>query len=101
MAQGKSGASSAEAYDTEAILSRAWTQSSELASATWGNTLEYVGVQSSMVYMALLGTVAVALLVCTLYVISRITDKDPYLYNKGKLGRLERQSVYNTSKKSC
>lgn len=31
----------------------------------------------------------------TLFVITRFFDPDPYLYNKGKLGRLEAQSIYS------
>lgn len=101
-AQGKSGAfATAEAYDARAILSRAWDQSSEVASATWGNMSEYLGGQGSMVQMAGVGAFWAVVLACTLFGISRVMDKEPYLFNTGKLGRLEGQSSYNTSKKCC
>lgn len=47
------------------------------------------------------GAVVAVVLACTLYVISRVMDKEPYLFNGGKLGKLEAQSTYITQKKTC
>lgn len=47
-----------------------------------------------------MGAAAAAVAGFTLYALSRYFDRDPFLFDNGKLGKLEAQSAY-LAKKSC
>lgn len=66
-----------------------------------GKIAEYVELEDSLLPMVGVGAVAASVIVCTLYVVSRCFDSDPYLFNGGKMGKLEARSTYNINKKCC
>lgn len=88
------------AQGTGAILMGAREQASDLATVAYGKMSEYVESQQSLGHMVGVGAAGAAVLACTVYVASKCLDREPYLFNNGKLGKLEAQSVYNT-KKCC
>lgn len=85
----------------QAILGRAWSQASEIAASASENMSGYVESKGAWLQMFGVGALGAGVLACTLYVISRVMDKEPFLFNGGKLGRLEAQSVYVKQKKAC
>lgn len=54
----------------------------------------------SLVPLFVLGAGAAAVAAFTLYLLGLYFDRDPFLFNGGKMGKLEAQSVY-TNKKRC
>ncbi|CAM9852392.1 unnamed protein product [Ascophyllum nodosum] len=79
-------------------LPTVWSQATDFAMVVRQKFLEYAGSEESALPMIGTGLLVGTLTVCTLYGLSRYFDPDPYLYNGGKMGKLEAQS---THKKTC
>lgn len=82
-------------------MSTLWSQASDVASILCEKMSELTGSPDPMLVMVGAGAAIAAVVICTLYVMSRYFDCEPYLFNDGKMGKLEATSVYNASKKRC
>lgn len=78
-----------------------WGYASAIATAVREKILECSGASEENGTMVLFGVGAVgaALAAFALYLLSLYFDRDPFLFNGGKMGKLEAQSIY--TKKSC
>ncbi|CAM9945738.1 unnamed protein product [Ectocarpus sp. 6 AP-2014] len=72
-----------------------------IATAARDKILECSGAEpDSHLPLIILGAMGAALVAFTLYLTRLCFDRDPYVFNGGKMGKLEAQSVY-TNKKRC
>lgn len=80
-----------------------WGSVSEFAIAMRDKILECAGASAEdrMLPLVAVGAAAALLAAFTLYVLSRYFDRDPFLFNGGKMGKLEAQSIYTANKKQC
>lgn len=100
---GKQGAMAAAAGGVGGTpaLTALLSQASEVSGMLCGKMSEYVGSQASTILpMVGCGALIASLVFGTLFALSRYMDKDPFLYNNGKMGKLEAQSAY-ANKKRC
>ncbi len=76
---------------------------SEVAIALRDKILECAGASAEDGMLPLVGVGAAAALLAafTLYLLSRYFDNEPFLFNGGKMGKLEAQSIYTANKKQC
>lgn len=82
-------------------MSTLWSQASEVAGIVCEKVSELTGSQDPMLATVGAGAAAAAVVICTLYALSRYFDGEPYLFNDGKMGRLEASSIYSAGKKQC
>lgn len=80
----------------------AWTCASAIASTVRDKVLECAGAtaEDGVLPLVFVGAAAAMLAASTLYVLGIYLDKEPFLFNGGKMGKLEAQSCYTTDKKS-
>lgn len=72
-----------------------------IATAARDKILECSGAEpDSPLPLIVLGAMGAALLAFTLYLSGLYFDRDPFVFNGGKMGKLEAQSIY-TDKKRC
>lgn len=76
------------------------TQTCDFVSLMYEKLVECTATMGSYLPIVGAGLLVGTMTMCTLFVMTRFFDPEPYLYNKGKLGRLEAQSIYS-SKKAC
>lgn len=87
--------------DSSYDVSGAWAYASAFAATVREKMLECSGASEENGTMLLfaVGAVGAAMAAFALYLLSLYFDKDPFVFNGGKMGKLEAQSVY--SKKCC
>lgn len=82
------------------FLTTLLSQASDCASVVREKLTEFAGCEDSLFPQIGTGMLVATLAVCTLYGLSRFFDPHPFLYNGGKMGKLEAQSIYS-AKKNC
>jgi len=76
---------------------------SEFAIAMRDKILEFAGAsaEDGMLPLVAVGAAAALLAAFTLYLLTLYFDREPFLFNGGKMGKLEAQSIYTANKKQC
>lgn len=79
----------------------AWACASALATTVRDKVLECAGAtaEDGLLPLVCVGAAAAMLAAFTLYALSVYLDREPFLFNGGKMGKLEAQSCYTTEKK--
>lgn len=93
------GGRDAAAAGTGTSASALASQAMEFANVVYEKLSECIRSSDTLMPMVAVGAAAAAVAAFTLYALSRYFDRDPFLFDSGKLGKLEGQSVY--LKKSC
>lgn len=80
-----------------------WSCASSIATAVREKILECAGASTAdgILPLFLIGAAAAVLAAFTLYALRLCLDKEPFLFNGGKMGKLEAQSCYTREKKCC
>lgn len=86
---------------TGASASALASKAMEFANVVYEKLSECIGSTDTLMPMVAMGAAAAAVAGFTLYALSRYFDRDPFLFNNGKLGKLEAQSAYLANKKAC
>lgn len=96
---GVDAATAVKGVDT---LDGAWAYASAIATTVRDKVLECAGAsaQDGIAPLVLVGAAAAMLAAFTLYLLRLYLDREPFLLNGGKMGKLEAQSCY-TEKKCC
>eukprot|EP00903_Cladosiphon_okamuranus_P014306 g13288.t1 len=91
----------ATAQKEAGTLDGTWAYASAIATTVREKVLEYAGAtaEDGVLPLVLVGAGAAMLAAFTLYLLSVYLDREPFLFNGGKMGKLEAQSCY--TKKSC
>lgn len=81
----------------------AWAHASAIATTVREKVLECAGAtaEDGMLPLVVVGAGAAMLAAFTLYVLGVYLDREPFLFNGGKMGKLEAQSCYTADKKCC
>lgn len=81
----------------------AWAFASAIATTVREKVLECAGAtaEDGVLPLVLIGAGAAVLAAFTLYLLGVYLDREPFLFNGGKMGKLEAQSCYTTDKKCC
>lgn len=81
----------------------AWAYASAIATTVREKVLECAGAtaEDGVLPLVFVGAGAAVLAAFTLYLLSVYLDKEPFLLNGGKMGKLEAQSCYTREKKCC
>ena len=88
------------AAGTGASASTLASQAMEFANVVYEKLSECIGSTDTLLPMVAMGAAAATVAGFTLYALSRYFDPDPFLFNNGKMGKLEAQSPY-LNKKDC
>lgn len=103
MASFLAGLASREQADAEGSrtgsLTTLLSQALDFASVVRKKLADYAGSEESLLPQFGMGMLVATLAGCTLYGLSLFFDPDPFLYNGGKMGKLEAQSIYKAKKK--
>lgn len=80
----------------------AWAHASAIATTVREKILECAGAEDGVLLpLVFVGAAAAMLAAFTLYLLGVYLDREPFLFNGGKMGKLEAQSCYTTEKKCC
>lgn len=81
----------------------AWAYASAIATTVREKVLECAGATADdgVLPLVFVGAGAAMLAAFTLYLIGAFLDREPFLFNGGKMGKLEAQSCYTADKKGC
>lgn len=71
----------------------------EFVNVNYEKLSEYIGSTDTLTPMVAMGAAAATVAGLVLYALSRYFDRDPFLFNNGKLGKLEAKSTYLADKK--
>lgn len=80
----------------------AWAYASAIATNVREKVLECAGAmaEDGVLPLVFVGAGAAMLAAFALYLLGMYLDREPFMFNGGKMGKLEAQSCY-TTKKSC